>query len=196
MRVLYDGAAWLGGAPGGIRRYFQAIISRLPADWNPVVTTSGPGGAPVLGAHPRSPHVAVPPPRIPSEPRRPCPRALVLPAGRRRRPPDMVHPSYYFSLTGRPLDRLSAPVVLTVWDMIHERYPRELDPSGEVSALKRRAVAEAAAVICISSTTRRDLIDCFGTDGSKIVVTPLAPGIDGTRPDGPSPCPTHPTSCS
>ncbi len=191
-RVLYDGAVWLGGTPGGVQRYFEALITRLPPDWEPVATTSRPDGGPFLGDHPRL-HRAVfrrhafRPNRLARVVERLYFRWLAV-----RRPPDVVHLTYYFSLTGKPLDRLGAPVVLTVWDMIHERYAAELDPAGEVSALKRRAVEAASVVICISHTTRRDLVETFGTDEAKIVVTHLAPSIDRSMAGGPEPVPDRP----
>jgi glycosyltransferase involved in cell wall biosynthesis len=66
--------------------------------------------------------------------------------------------------------------VVTVVDMIYERY-RSLfnEPYDEhFREQKRRAVSNAAAVICISETTERDVQDYYGVPADKTFVVPLA----------------------
>jgi glycosyltransferase involved in cell wall biosynthesis len=85
--------------------------------------------------------------------------------------PDVVHETYFSPESAVPSG--VAPVVLTVYDMIHELYADEFGPSDNTSRFKRAAVGRADHVICISHNTKSDLIDRFGTDPSKISVVHL-----------------------
>jgi glycosyltransferase involved in cell wall biosynthesis len=66
--------------------------------------------------------------------------------------------------------------VVTVLDMIYELYPNLfVAPYDEqFRQQKRRAVMDAAAVICISETTRRDVQSYYGVGADKTFVVPLA----------------------
>lgn len=70
--------------------------------------------------------------------------------------PDVIHETFY-SATG--LGRRRLPTVVTVHDMIHERYPEMFADRGLGSLEKARAVARADHVICVSEATRRDLCE-------------------------------------
>jgi glycosyltransferase involved in cell wall biosynthesis len=96
----------------------------------------------------------------------------------RRARPDVFHPTTYRLLTRRPLSAAPRPRVVTVWDMIHERFAATMDPDGAMAACKREAVAAADAILCISECTRRDLVELLGVPDERIVVTHLAGGID------------------
>jgi glycosyltransferase involved in cell wall biosynthesis len=80
--------------------------------------------------------------------------------------PDLYHQTYYSNVapgyTGRR--------VVTVLDMIHERYPAHFPPHDKTTRIKRDAVARAVGVICISQSTKRDLIDLFQVPERKIKV--------------------------
>lgn len=82
----------------------------------------------------------------------------------RLRPPDLVHRTYY----GQGVRTWRSPSVVTVFDMIHELYPSSFPPSDPTSADKRRAVAMADQVICISHSTKRDLVELFDCDPAKV----------------------------
>jgi glycosyltransferase involved in cell wall biosynthesis len=99
--------------------------------------------------------------------------------------PDVVHETY-FSMFKAP--RRSCPTVLTVYDMVHEKFPEEFSKWGNISVRKRSAVERADHVICISESTRNDLIQAFGVDESKVSVVYL--GFDtftdvGVKTDSP-----------
>lgn len=66
--------------------------------------------------------------------------------------------------------------VVTVVDMIYELYPDLFNApyDQQFREQKRRAVSEAAAVICISETTRRDVQAYYGVGKDKTFVVPLA----------------------
>jgi len=84
--------------------------------------------------------------------------------------PDIVHETYYSSRTIAPK---SAKVILTVYDMIHERFSNDFSLADPTSREKAIAVARADHVICISEQTRRDLIDLFGVNPAKTSVVYL-----------------------
>jgi len=53
-----------------------------------------------------------------------------------------------------------------------------MDPAGAMAAAKRDAVLAADAVLCISESTRRDLLDVLPVPAERVVVTHLAGGVD------------------
>jgi len=82
--------------------------------------------------------------------------ASVLPAKleARRFKPDVQHNTYYFPV--RPPK--GARAVVTVHDMIHEKYPKYFAASPLITRLKAASIAAADHVICVSASTRRDLL--------------------------------------
>ncbi len=103
-------------------------------------------------------------------------------------PGQIWHSTYYTLPQGRSL-----PVVLTVADLIHEWFP-ELLPgrdNGAFRLCKKRCIKCAEAVICISETTRRDLIRFHDVAPEKTYVVHLAaaetfrPKEDIERPQRP-----------
>lgn len=90
----------------------------------------------------------------------------------RRRAP-LIHSTFYLP------HGLASPKgtkrVVTVYDMIPERMPqtrRRLD----FLTMKRRYIERADHIICISSATRDDLLDVYGSIARPITVVPL--GVD------------------
>lgn len=80
--------------------------------------------------------------------------------------PDLVHETYYFpepALRGRP-------AVVTVHDMIHELFPKDFPANDSTSRYKHSAVERADHVICVSESTRNDLVRIFGVPERKISV--------------------------
>ncbi|MCV7220896.1 glycosyltransferase family 4 protein [Mycolicibacterium elephantis] len=79
---------------------------------------------------------------------------------------DIVHETYYSMVpVGKGRRR-----VITVHDMIHELF---LPNAKRVIASKRAAVNRADHIICISETTRRDLINLYGIDAAQTSVVHL-----------------------
>lgn len=95
---------------------------------------------------------------------------LALPLLTRAADPDIVHRTYY-----EPLPRPgSRPVVVTVYDMIHELFPQAFSAQDRTSQDKRASVMAADHVICISECTSRDLQRLLAVPAHKISVTYLA----------------------
>lgn len=74
--------------------------------------------------------------------------------------------------------RLTAPAVLTVQDLSFERDPSLMGPLDRATfrTMVPRSVRRAARVLAISERTRSDLVELYGVDPGKVVVTPL--GVD------------------
>lgn len=83
-----------------------------------------------------------------------------------------------FHATEHLLPRLSCPTIMTVHDLIFERYP-EHHTARNVFYLRTampRFVRDADAIIAVSKHTRDDLMDIYGTPEEKIHV--IYEGID------------------
>src|SRR5258708_926631 len=81
--------------------------------------------------------------------------------------PDVVHETYY---TDVPLVPRSVPTVVTVHDMILENHPEYFDAWDDASRAKATSVHRADHVICVSATTKRDVIEFYNLDPRKISV--------------------------
>lgn len=98
--------------------------------------------------------------------------------------PDIIHETYFFPYALGPR---SAKRVLTVYDMIHEKFPDTNFSQDKTSRYKAIAVNRADHVICISETTKRDLIDLFKVDPRKVSVIYLGHRLNvaGAKRDSP-----------
>ena len=82
--------------------------------------------------------------------------------------PDIIHHTYY---SGPSSDKTNIPNVLTVYDMIHEKYPENFPNSHILVEAKRQAILSADSIICISNTTLNDLVEIYPTVAQK--ATPI-----------------------
>ncbi len=191
MDVLFDGKIWAMQRAGGINRYFANLISRLPENCNPTLTTRQELGVTVPAHarlrikqyHPFRPH------RI----SRPLEKAYFRSLERVHRY-TVAHPTYYSLLTQQEFSCYRCPVVVTVYDMIHELFPQDLQTEDErnVWRQKKQAVERADAILCISENTKRDLIALYPQVEAKTVVTYLATELDMSFTLGTEPVPERP----
>jgi glycosyltransferase involved in cell wall biosynthesis len=84
--------------------------------------------------------------------------------------PDIVHESYY---SPRRLAPQRTKTVVSVFDMIHEKYPAMVPSKDPTARRKALAVERADHVVCISESTKLDLIEILGVDVAKISVVHL-----------------------
>lgn len=84
--------------------------------------------------------------------------------------PDVIHETYY-SQSVR--SNLKAKRVITVYDMIHELFPQHFSRNDPTASAKRAAVNRADHIICISESTKRDLIQLLDIDSEKVSVVHL-----------------------
>ena len=93
--------------------------------------------------------------------------------------PDIVHETYY---SGTPTYRGNTVRVLTVYDLIHEKFPKSFLSSDPIARNRAQAIQRADHIICISESTRRDLIETYHVPDSKVSVTYL--GYDALSASG------------
>jgi glycosyltransferase involved in cell wall biosynthesis len=84
---------------------------------------------------------------------------------------DLFHPTYYDPYFLNYIG--NKPFVLTVYDMIHEKFSDLFSPNDPTTQNKRLLVEKASKIIAISESTKKDLMELFGTEESKIKVVYL-----------------------
>jgi glycosyltransferase involved in cell wall biosynthesis len=200
MRVLYDGYIYGSQTAGGINRYFTSLINRLPVSITPFLITYQTRERDYLD-HPnlkRYTYKTFSPGHLSYR----FEKRLANYYSRLEKSYlsnisvfyriDLAHPTYYSLSTEREFSQYRCPVVLTVWDMIHEIFPEEMDPTGQRAEEKRKAILSARAIICISENTKRDLLERYPAVRDKVTVSYLASDIDASLSYGPEPVPSRP----
>lgn len=81
---------------------------------------------------------------------------------------NVFHPTYYDPYFLNYLG--GKPFILTVHDMIHEKFSDNFPSRDKTSEHKRILCKHASKIIAISNNTKRDLIEIFGINESKIEV--------------------------
>ncbi|MGZ0079387.1 glycosyltransferase family 4 protein [Methylomonas sp. YC3] len=81
--------------------------------------------------------------------------------------PDIFHETYYslFDCCPRRAQR-----VITVCDMIHEKYPNDFSILDRTREIKARSLRRADHIICISENTKKDLLELTDIPNEKISV--------------------------
>lgn len=99
---------------------------------------------------------------------------------------DGLRPEIYHCPFYAPPARFKGPMVFTVHDLIHLKFPQ--DHGTRHRLFYRWVVAPAArrarAVLTVSQNSKRDLVDLLGLEAKKIVVTPIAAGPAFRPPAG------------
>lgn len=81
---------------------------------------------------------------------------------------DVFHPTYYDTYFLEYLNK--KPFVITIHDMIYEKYPELLADSQQIIENKKVLIKNAEHIIAISENTKKDIIDLYDIDKSKISV--------------------------
>ena len=178
MRIFYDYQIFAAQKYGGVSRYFVEIASRIgqyPAanvcvfaplyqsrflaekkDMIPILGFNYAGTAPrATGFFLRFDAAVL--------------RAL-CPAFR----PDIVHETYY---SRRGTFSSKVTTVLTVYDMIGELFPQHFPGCENTADIRRAAFQRADHLICISESTRKDLLRLYNLDPEKVSVIHLASSL-------------------
>jgi len=181
MRILYDSQIFSSQVYGGISRYFIELIRRMdnregvdakimaPLYINSYVRELN--NCIMSGLH--FPHI----PKIGR-----LLKAFNQIASRKRIGgllPDIVHETYYSD--NPPIMCEGAKTVITVYDMIHERFPQYFSARDMTAQIKKRAVERADHVICISETTRKDLLEITGINPDKVSAVHLGFNLTVTQ---------------
>ena len=181
MKILYDHQIFSRQRYGGISRYFHEISNRIPDlegdeveifaplhvnDYSRASQTNRltgirapklPGGALALGVVNMI-----------------MGNAIVRP----RKNVAIFHETYYSMFDYAPS---SAKRVITVYDMIHELFPESFSKTDMTRRIKQLAVLRADHVICISESTRRDLIRLMDIPIEKTSVVHLGHSLTKTN---------------
>jgi glycosyltransferase involved in cell wall biosynthesis len=171
MVILYDSKIFQLQKYGGISRYFVNLIQRVVREERVVVSAS---------LHVNNYLAELPPGLVTGVKLAWCPpgsgRVLEW-VGRgfdqmviAKTTPDVLHETYYSQQAVAPA---SIPSVLTVYDMIHERFANMFPRRVNIARRKVAAVSRAGHVICISENTRRDLLEFHDLDPNKVSVVHL-----------------------
>src|SRR5207249_519838 len=169
LPTLYPGAIFRVQARGGITRYFGELIPRLR---RPTRIVAGLHQSPAIQAGRLTAEASVYLRAFRLSPR---PRAVVNgwvdAVHFRGDSGEIVHPTYYRDPAGIPT---SLPMVLTVYDMAHELFPslfrRRWWSSEDPARWKRAICRRADRIVCISESTRRDLVEILDVDERKTSV--------------------------
>jgi glycosyltransferase involved in cell wall biosynthesis len=86
--------------------------------------------------------------------------------------PDLIHETYY-SLN-QTFNIHKARRVLTVYDMIHEKFADNFNKNDNTTKFKKAAVERVDHIICISHSTKKDLCETFNINPDKVSVVHLA----------------------
>jgi glycosyltransferase involved in cell wall biosynthesis len=79
--------------------------------------------------------------------------------------PDIIHETYY---AAKSIGSNKARRIVTVHDMIHEKFSSVLDRNNSFAIIKAMAIRRADHIICVSQNTKKDLIEILGIDESKV----------------------------
>ena len=79
---------------------------------------------------------------------------------------DIFHKTYYSNVG---LD-IASKKVITIHDMTHELYPQYFAKSDNTSILKKKCIVESDGIVCVSETTKNDLINNFNLNNKIIKV--------------------------
>jgi glycosyltransferase involved in cell wall biosynthesis len=190
MKIAYDSQIFFMQSYGGVSRYFCEIASRIAKEPSVQVSIIAPMHSNAYLAH--VPQGIVSGFRAPkmdrfqtnygaNYPYRAL-RGLGLLMGNwmlHAMKPDIVHETYFspYRLGARRARR-----VLTIHDMIHEKFASKFPRADKTARYKALAAERADHVICISESTRRDAIEILGLPLAKISV--IHHGFDLMTTDG------------
>ena len=80
---------------------------------------------------------------------------------------DIIHETYY---SQKPFKGKSTRRVLTVYDMMHERFPDYFSDAAIVQGWKQAAINRADHIISISHHTKSDLVNLLNVDPDRVTV--------------------------
>jgi len=73
------------------------------------------------------------------------------------------------------------PFVLTIYDMIYEKYPQYFNKYDLIADYKKKLIKKASRIIAISENTKKDIINFYHVDPAKISVVYLASSFNNNN---------------
>lgn len=169
MRIAYDSQIFCAQTYGGISRYFCEIASRLAKEPGVQVSIAAPMHTNAYLTNVSENIVSGF--RAPAANHfHPLRRRFGIIIGDlilRTMAPDIVHETFFHNY---PLGPRCARRVLTIYDMIHEKFASSFPHTDKTARYKAVAAERADHVICISESTRRDALEILGLPPSKTSV--------------------------
>ena len=175
MRILYDSQIFTLQKFGGISRYFVELVNHLPDGYYPKISLKVSDNAYVKedkGAFKRV--FECPSKKYKEQIERGVNHWSDIMSLRANRI-DLFHPTYYNPYF---LRHLKAPYVITVHDMIHERYAH-LFPNDTTYREKEETIKKAQRIIAISHYTKKDIMDIYDIPEDRIDVVYHGYSVDG-----------------
>lgn len=166
MNILFDTYIYKLQVTGGINRYIAEIIYGLPKEFRPFLFKK----IERILCRPSHPHL----------------KNFWMPIDTRLSPflmnwklrsMDIVHPSYYQLYAPLSWDNIPCKVVVTLYDFIMMRFAERYEKSGKVISAQTEAIKRADHIICISDSTRNDLLERFPECEARSSVIHLASSL-------------------
>ncbi|XDD41518.1 glycosyltransferase family 4 protein [Leptospira sp. WS60.C2] len=92
----------------------------------------------------------------------------------------VFHPTYYDTYYHSFPNARKIPIVVTVYDMIHELFPYYF-PADNTYFFKKKTMDIATKIIAISNNTKNDIMKIYNIPEEKIKVIYLAPSFDDIK---------------
>lgn len=179
MNIVLDGIIFEQQAKGGIPRIYQEILPRI-CNLDPTVQFSLVTHGPIRSEWP--PHAQINHHRLWAFNRYIQPGKYLWSFKKRVRSwiaglsltnqTEEIWHSTHFTLPYK----WKGPVLISAYDLLIERFASIFDEPlyHQIRAEMRRCIVAADGVICISETTKKEIIDFYQIDSSKLYVVPLA----------------------
>jgi glycosyltransferase involved in cell wall biosynthesis len=87
---------------------------------------------------------------------------------------DLYHLTYYNDFLLKTIKSKKIPYIVTVYDLIHEKFPNFFPDYKDVISFKKRTILNANKIIAISNNTKKDLMEIYKIPEDQICVTHLA----------------------
>lgn len=177
MKILYDHQIFTWQRIGGISRYFVELMNNLPPEFVPQQSALLTDNVYLSESSRLNNNISLFPGkqfsgkgRLYTQVNRINTFRLLSTSG-----VDVFHPTYYNPYF---LQRNKKPYVITVYDMIHEKFADMFSTNDPTREYKKKTVLNADKVIAISKQTKQDLIELYGMDERKIDVVYLGHSVD------------------
>ena len=179
MKILYDYQIFSIRQYGGISRYFVELATEISKNRNLHVSIVAPLNRSLFLAEQRSrvSTIGIDLSSIPDlSPRvvRPI-NSFLFRAYAAFAAPDIVHETFYAPSRSAPKH---ARIVTTIHDTIPERLPQFFPRVEKHRAEKRLALRRADHILCVSQSTRRDLLELYDVDPAHVSVALLGSSIE------------------
>ena len=178
MNVVYTHDIFSAQKYGGISRYFFELIKRIPPDKANIRVFAGLHINEYIRGLSGLKGIKVPSLKHTGTIRMEINALFQKFILSRWKDKEIIHQTYH----NRFAPSKKVKYVITIYDMITERFPKYFLDQNKTSDLKKQCCEQADKIIAISNSTKNDLISLFGIDPEKIVVIYLASSLNDDIP--------------